>query len=238
MKTILITGANKGIGLETAAQLAELGYRVFIGSRSKTNGIEAVEKIKMLGLNNVECVELDVTNMHSIQSAKLELENKIGKLDVLINNAGVSGPQVQNISTIDMDNLRQVFETNFFGVVQTTQQFIPLLKKSENPKIINISSSLGSLTLHQNRQNPNQSIYDAYSCSKTALNAFTVLLANELKDTNFSINAVAPGYTATDLNNFQGGQTVKEAASIIVKAVTIDTISSGHYFYKDGEYTW
>lgn len=238
MKSVLITGANKGIGYETARQLAQLNYFVYVGSRNKSNGLEAIDKLKEEGINNVDLIEIDVTNVDSIDFAKKELEHKIHKLDILINNAGVAGPQPQNISEINIDSLRAVFETNFFGVVQTTQKFMPLLKKSLNPRIVNISSSLGSLTLHRSKQSANQSIYDAYSCSKTALNAFTVLLANELKESNFCVNCVAPGYTATDLNDFQGGQTVEEAAHTIVKVVTLNEVNSGHYFYKDGEYSW
>ncbi len=239
MKVALITGANKGIGFETAKQMAELDYYVYIGSRDKSKGLEAVEKLKALGLNGVDCIEIDVTNISSIKSAKQKLEGKVQQLDVLINNAGIAGEQPQNISTGSIENLRQVFETNFFGVVQTTQQFLNLLKKSNEPRIVNVSSNLASLTLHSNTQSPNQSIYDAYSCSKTALNAFTVLLAKEFKNTRFKINSVAPGYTATDLNNFQGTQTVEQAAKTIVKYATVDNIGeTGKYFKAEGENDW
>ncbi len=239
MKVAFITGANKGIGFETARQLAELGYSVYIGSRDKSKGLEAVKKLKTLGLNNVDCLQIDVTNIHSIQSAKRELESKIQQLDVLINNAGIAGLQPQNISTGDIENLRQVFDTNFFGAVQTTQQFIPLLKKSGEPRIVNVSSSLASLTMHSHTQNPVHSMYDAYSCSKTALNAFTVLLAKECKDTNFKINAVEPGYTATDLNNFQGVQKVEQAAKKIIKYATLgEDGASGKFFKDDAEDAW
>jgi NAD(P)-dependent dehydrogenase (short-subunit alcohol dehydrogenase family) len=239
MEVALITGANKGIGFETARQLAELGYFVYLGSRDKSKGLEAVKTLKASGLNNVDCIEIDVTSINSIKSARQELESKVQQLDILINNAGIAGQQPQNISTGDIENLRQVFETNFFGTVQTTQQFIDLLKKSEEPRIINVSSNLASLTLHSNTQNPNQSIYDAYSCSKTALNAFTVLLAKEFKDTKFKINSVAPGYTATDLNNFQGTQTVEQAAKTIVKYTTLhNDAPTGKYLKDGGENDW
>lgn len=239
MKTALITGANKGIGFETARQLAERGYFVYIGSRNKSKGLEAIEKLKVSGLNNVDCIEIDVTNANSIKAARQELESKVQHLDVLINNAGIAGQQPQNILTGDIENLRQVFETNFFGAVQTTQEFINLLKKSNEPRIVNVSSNLASLTFHSNTQNPNHSIYDAYSCSKTALNAFTVLLAKEFKNTKFKINSVAPGYTATDLNNFQGTQTVEQAAKTVVKYATLDSDGgTGKYFKDEGENTW
>ena len=239
MKVALITGANKGIGFETAKQLAQLGHYVFIGSRDKTKGLQAKENLKKTGFDNVDCLEIDVTNIDSIKAAEHELETRVEQLDILINNAGIAGLQPQNISSVDIENLRKVFETNFFGAVQTTQQFISLLKKSNEPRIVNVSSSLASLKLHSNTASHNRSIYDAYSCSKTALNAFTVLLAKEFKNTNFKINAIAPGYTATDLNNFQGTQTVEQAARTIVKYATVDNDgSTGKYFKDEGEYAW
>ena len=237
MKTVLITGANKGIGFETAKQLAQLGYFVYLGSREKIKGLDAVNKLKASGISNVESIEIDVTNMDSIKKAKQELENKIEALDVLINNAGIAGELPQNISTVAMENLRNIFDTNFFGAVQTTQQFISLLKKSHEPVIVNVSSELGSLTVHNNTQNPNYGIYDAYSCSKTALNAFTVMLANEMGNTNFKINSVSPGYTAIDLNQHQGMQTAEQGAKHIVKFATSNENITGKFF-KENEIPW
>ena len=239
MKTVLITGANKGIGFETAKQLAQSGYFVYLGSRNKAKGIEAIENLKAIGINDVVCIEIDVTDIDSIKSAGKELESKTQHLDVLINNAGISAGQPQNMSSIKMENLREVFETNFFGAVQTTQQFIPFLKKSNEPRIVNVSSGLGSLTIHSNTQNSNFKIYDAYSITKTALNAFTVMLANEFRDTNFKINSVTPGYTATDLNHFKGTQTVEQAAEVIVKYATVDNDGpTGKFFKEDDEVDW
>ena len=239
MKTVLITGANKGIGFETAKQLAQSGYFVYLGSRDKAKGADAIKKLKNSGLANVEAIEIDVANINSIKQAKKDLEAKIGTLDVLINNAGISAGQPQNMSSVKMDNLRKVFDTNFFGAVQTTQQFIPLLKKSKEPRIVNVSSGLGSLAIHSNTQNPNYEIYNAYSCSKTALNAFTVMLANEFRDANFKINSVTPGYTATDLNQHQGTQTVEQGAKAIVKYATVDNDGpTGKFLKEDGEIDW
>lgn len=239
MKTVLITGANKGIGFETAKQLAQLGYFVYLGSRDKERGLEAVNKLNDLGITNVELIELDVTSIDSITKARQELKAKIEALDVLINNAGIAGEQPQNISSVDMENLRNVFETNFFGAVQTTQQFINLLKKSNDPRIVNVSSNLSSLALQSDSPNPNIKIYNAYSSSKTALNTLTVLLAKEFENTNFKINSVAPGYTATDLNGFKGTQTVEQAAKIIVEYATLNNDGvSGKLVSKDGEIQW
>ena len=239
MKTVLITGANKGIGFETAKQLAQLGYFVYLGSRDSAKGISAVNKLKESGNSNVEFIEIDVTNAGSIKRARQELESKIDALDVLINNAGIGGGMPQNLSSINMENLRRVFETNFFGAVQTTQQFIELLKKSASPAIVNVSSGLGSLALQSSTTNPNYRLYDAYSSSKTALNAFTVMLANEFKSTKFKINSVSPGYTATDLNNFQGTQTLEQGAKPVVKAATIDDEKvTGKFFYEENEIPW
>lgn len=239
MKTVLITGANKGIGFETAKQMAQLGYFVYLGSRDKAKGLEAIKKLKSLGISNAETIEIDVTDINWIKRAKQEMETKMLALDVLINNAGIAGEQPQNLSSGEIENLRKVFETNFFGAVQTTQQFIDLLKKSNEPRIVNVSSGLGSLALHNNGLNPNYNIYDTYSCSKTALNAFTVMLANEFKGTNFKINSVGPGYTATDLNQFKGTQTVEQGAQPVVKFATLDNDgATGKFFNVEKEIPW
>ncbi|WP_374464728.1 SDR family NAD(P)-dependent oxidoreductase [Chryseobacterium sp.] len=239
MKKILITGANQGIGFETARQLAALGHYVYLGSRNRSNGLEAQEKLNKAGFQNVECIEIDVTDIHSIQSARQVLESKTEQLDMLINNAGIAGEQPQNISGGSMSNLRNVFETNFFGAVQTTQLFIDLLKKSDEPRIINVSSPLGSLSIQSESPNPNFRMYDAYSASKTALNAFTVLLSKELQETDFKVISVEPGYTASNLNQYRGTQTPEQAAGIIVKFVTLQDVPSGKFFDSNGnELAW
>jgi len=240
MKTVLITGANKGIGFETARQLAQLGYFVYLGSRDKRKGIDAIHKLTSSGISNVATIEIDVTDINSIKQAKQELENKIEALDVLINNAGIGGEPPQNASGVELENLRKVFETNFFGVIQTTQQFISLLKKSSEPRIINVSSEVGSLTV---QSNPAWKQYDnakltAYASSKTALNAFTVMLAYEFSGANFRINSVTPGYTATGLNQFKGPQTVEQGARAIVRYATTTEGVTGKFFKEEGEIAW
>lgn len=240
-KTVLITGANKGLGFETAKQLAGLGYFVFIGSRDRNRGLQAVEELKILGFRDVDTVEIDVANTQSIENAKAELESKISKLDVLINNAGIVGEMPQNASTISLNNIRTVYETNFFGVIQVTQNFIDLLKKSDEPRIVNVSSDLGSLTNHTN---PDYPFYEvklaAYCTSKTALNAFTVMLAHEFKDDKrFKINSINPGFTATDLNRFSGTQTIEQGARAIVKYATLNAAGpTGGYYSEKGKIEW
>lgn len=239
MRSVLITGADQGIGLETARQLAQSGHFIYLGSRSAKRGTDAVSKLKESGISNILLVELDVTDLGSIKQARQQLENELDALDVLINNAGIAGRQPQDIATGDMKNLRDVFEVNFFGVVQTTQQFIPLLRKSPAPVIINVSSEMGSLAVQSNTRNPNRGLYDAYSCSKAALNAFTVMLANQFKESHLRVNSVTPGYTATNLNQYKGAQAPEDAARVIVKYATQDEGGvTGKFFNKNGEVPW
>lgn len=239
-KVALITGGNKGIGFEAAKQLTELGYFVYIGSRNKANGLKAVQELKKLGFIDVDTLEIDVTNTQSIKKAKEELQSKIPQLDVLVNNAGISGLMPQNPSIVSLDNVRSVYETNFFGVIQVTQHFLDLLKKANEPRIVNVSSDLGSLTNHSDPAFPFYEVkLTAYCTSKTALNAFTVMLAYELKDSTFKINSVNPGFTATDLNGFTGVQTAEQAAKVIVKYAILDKDGpTGKFFGENGEVPW
>jgi NAD(P)-dependent dehydrogenase (short-subunit alcohol dehydrogenase family) len=240
MKTILITGANKGIGFETARQLLRMGHFVFLGSRDPQRGKDAIQKLKDEGLTNVELLSINVADKTSVDAAAAALSARIDRLDVLINNAGIAGQMPQNASTIAVENIRQVFDTNFFGAIQTTQAFIPLLKKSDEPCIVNVSSDLGSLG---NQTDPNFSFIDvkltAYCSSKTALNAFTVMLAYELRDTPFRINSVSPGYTATDLNQHRGHKKVEEGVAAVVRYALVDSSGpTGKFFSDEGETPW
>jgi NAD(P)-dependent dehydrogenase (short-subunit alcohol dehydrogenase family) len=240
MKTVLITGANKGIGFETAKQLAQLNHFVYLGSRNKEHGLQAIQKLHDLGITNVENVQIDVANINSVRQARQELEAKISSLDILINNAGTGGVLPQDLSTCDLENIRGIFDTNFFGVVQTTQEFLPLLRRSEKSSIINVSSEVGSLTaLSTPGGNPSGDKFHAYGTSKTALNAFTVMLANELRDSSISVNSVTPGHTATDLNQFHGTKTVEQGAQPIIKLATQSDLGiTGKFFKEGGEASW
>jgi len=239
MKTVLITGANKGIGFETARQLAKAGYFVYLGSRDKANGLEAVKKLNDEGITNVEVIIIDIADIDSVRQARQELEAKISSLDILINNAGIAGEQPQDFATGDMQNLRKIFDTNFFGTVQTTQEFLPLLRKAVRASIINVSSEVGSIAMRMDAGRVrNRDRYNAYGASKTALNAFTVMLANELYDSGITVNSVTPGYTATDLNQFQGAKTIEQGATAIIR-MAMDTDPGTAKFLKDeGEVPW
>jgi len=234
MKTVLITGANKGIGLETAKQLLKARYRVFIGSRDHDRGQEAISELEREGYADAEVLTIDVADPASVNQAAQELSLKIPQLDVLINNAGIAGDFPQDASNVTQENIRNVFETNFFGVIHTTQAFLPLLRKSDAPRIVNVSSDLGSLGSHSD---PNYEHYDtkltAYCSSKTALNAYTVMLAYELRDTNFRVNSVNPGYTKTDFNFHQGHKSIPEGAAPIVKYATIGSEGPTGTFQSD-----
>lgn len=239
-KTALITGANKGIGLETARQLAEKGYFIYLGCRDTGRAEAAVTQLKSAGINDVDYLLFDVRDDTSLKVAVQTLEARNGKLDLLVNNAGIAGEMPQQASSISLEAMRTVYETNFFGVVQTTQHFLPLLKKAPQPRIVNVSSDLASLTLHHD---PSWQFYElkltAYVASKTALNAYTVMLAHELKDTPFKVNAVNPGFTATDMNNNAGDLTTEQAAKVIVQYAILDEHGpTGRFFSDYGVTPW
>jgi NAD(P)-dependent dehydrogenase (short-subunit alcohol dehydrogenase family) len=240
MKTVLITGANKGIGFETAKQLAQQGYFIYLGSRDLQKGEEAVKKLQDAGVSNIEAVGIDVTNGDSIKQAAATIKGKGRQLDILINNAGVAAGQPQDFAHGDLNMLREIFETNFFGVIATTQAMLPLLQQSAEPVIVNVSSELGSLGLHTNGSMPVDfgSIWHFYATSKTALNAFTVHLAKEFRNSNFKINSVTPGYTATDLNGFAGTQTVEEGARALVQLVVTGNGNAHGEFFRINKLPW
>ncbi|MBF4491011.1 SDR family NAD(P)-dependent oxidoreductase [Flavobacterium sp. JLP] len=237
MKTVLITGANRSIGLETTKQLSKKGLFVYLGTRDLEKGNAIVKELKENGFENIQAIQIDVTKPDSILAAKNTIEKEKGKLDILINNAGISGDFPQNASTTAISDIQTVFDTNFFGVISVTQAFLDLLKKSESPRISNITSGLGSLTLHSDSTWKYFDIKPAsYATSKAALNAYTIALAYELKDLPFNVNAIDPGYTATDFNHHSGPGTVESAATFIIKHTYIHQNGpTGKFFSNDIE---
>jgi len=252
MKKVLITGANKGIGLEMTRQLAMKGHYVFIGSRNLQNGLDAVKKLNAEGLENIEAIELDVTSQDSVNNARIMIGSKTSSLDILINNAGINGiefdgdtPCMHTALGTGVDKFKEVYEVNVFGVIRTTQAFIDLLQQSSEPRIVNVSSSQGSLTLHSD---PGYKYYKAkgavYQSSKSALNMYTIALAFELHDTNFKVNAVSPPSTATDFNHNLGTSTVQVGAEHILRYTRLGNDGpTGKFFCADnnpetGEIPW
>lgn len=245
MKKVLITGANKSIGFETARQLLQKGYYIYLGSRDVKNGQEAVEKLKAEGLNQVEAIQLDVSDGESVKAARAQIGKKTQVLDVLINNAGISGGMTQTAIGTEVAVFKQVYDTNVFGVVLVTQAFMDLLQKSQEPLIVNVTSGLASLTLHND---PSWKYYNVkaavYNSSKAALNMYTIALAYELRDTPFKVNAVDPGFTATDFNHHSGPGSVEDAGARLVKYATTDADGPTGKFFSDdnnpetGESPW
>ncbi len=236
-KIALITGANKGIGYETARQLGKMGIFVLLGARNEERGSKAEAALANEGIN-ARFILLDVTKQDSIDAAARLIEKEYGLLDVLINNAGILLEKGAVPSQIELFVLKETFETNFFGMFAVTKAMLPLVKKSSNGRIVNLSSGLGSLTMHSAPGSVSQNTL-AYNCSKTAVNALTVLFAKELKDTKIKINAAAPGYTDTDINNHMGTRTVNQAAVIIIRLATLDENGpTGGFFDENGVVPW
>ncbi len=239
-KVALVTGANKGIGLQIARDLAAKGYTVLIGARDETRGNEAASTLRDEGLD-ARFVKLEVTDQATIDAAAAHVETEFGKLDALVNNAAIAIDSAPASQT-DIEVFRRTFETNVFGPFAVLKAFLPLVKKAEAGRIVNMSSGLGSLA---QTGDPNWAFaaaatgYPAYNTSKTAINALTVQFANELRDTPVKINAADPGYVATDLNNNSGYRTVEQGATAAVRLATLDADGpSGGYFDEDGPLPW
>lgn len=224
----LVTGANKGIGKEIARQLADRGLTVYVGSRDAGRGKQAVEEIA----GDARLLTLDVTDAASIAGAARQLDT----LDILVNNAGISGEN-RTADREDIDTFRGIYETNVFGVAAVTNAFLPALRRSAHPRIVNISSGTGSLTWATGPQFPHRGTYAAYRSSKTALNALTVFYAHALADDGIKVNALAPGLRRTDLNATaaaSGGDPAEAAAGAIRLALMPDDGPSGEFLSWDG----
>jgi NAD(P)-dependent dehydrogenase (short-subunit alcohol dehydrogenase family) len=242
-KVALITGANRGIGFETARQLGQQGIKILLGARSEEKGLEAERKLRTEGVD-VDFVLLDVDDAKTHESAAKYIEENFGHLDILINNAGIYIDESENgapvpASKTSSDIFRKTFETNFFNIIALTQTLVPLVKKSEAGRIVFLSSGLGSLTLHSD---PNSQIYNwktpAYNISKTALNGYAVHLAYELRDTSIKVNAAHPGSVVTDMNA-NGEIPVEEGAKTSVSLATLPADGyTGKFIYLGEELPW
>ena len=226
----LVTGANQGIGLQIAKELAANGFTVLVGSRNFERGDAAAKTIE----GDARPLQLDVTDSASIAAAAERVRNEFGRLDVLINNAAISntskqpGMSIQDYaeltrpSNVSLDEVRAVWETNVFGVLAVYQAMLPLLREAPAARIVNVSSGVGSLTRNSDPAFPPRSIFGpVYPASKTALNAMTVAMAIELESTGIKVNAVSPGFTKTNLNNYEGTETLEEGAREAVRVALL-----------------
>ena len=219
-KTILVTGGNRGIGLAICRQLAELGHEVIMGTRDTEKGKIAAEKMAL----PIDVQTLDVTNSNHIQKLAHYLAEAYGSLDVLINNAGI-GIGSNGVAKADLTEVKDIMETNFYGPWRLTQDLLPLLEKSDEGRIINISSGMGAL-------NKMEGGYAGYRMSKSALNALTILTANELANTSIKVNAMCPGWVKTEMGGAGATRTVEQGADTATWLSTEVSISSG-LFYRD-----
>ncbi|TGG91715.1 SDR family oxidoreductase [Natronospirillum operosum] len=214
-KIFLVTGGNKGIGKAITTQLAQAGHTVYLGARKVEEGMKAAEELKAIG--DVRFVQLDLTDLGSQAAAAEQIQSQSGHLDGLINNAGIIADYGM-ASGVRLENLRTTFETNYFGTIMVTQHMLPLLRAGSSKVIVNVSTGLGSITQHGDPSWPFHGVTPlAYNSSKAALNMFTVLLAKELRDEGFRVNAVSPGWIATDLGGDSAPGTPEEGAQIAVK---------------------
>jgi len=240
-KVALITGANKGIGLETGRQLGKLGVTVILGARDLGRGEAAAAGLRAEGID-ARAVKLDVVDAADIAAAAEYVESEFGVLDILVSNAGMSteGLGPNSTLTVTDENLRKTFDTNFFAVVNVTNAFLPLLRKSEAGRIVNVSSILGSVTLHAT---PGSPIYDAkilaYDASKSALNAYTVHLAYSLKDTKIKVNSAHPGWVKTDMGTDAAPMELVDGAKTEVELATLgEDGPTGGFFHMGQALPW
>lgn len=244
-KIAFITGGNRGLGFQTALDLKDEGVKVVIGSRDPKQGEKAVARLRDAGVD-ADAIQFDITKAADYQAAYDFFNSKYGRLDILVNNAGIAGGSFpgtgpeHSASNVPVDLLHKVFETNFFAPVALTKTLLPLLKKSPAGRIVNLSSILGSLTLHADPESP---IYNyksfAYDASKTALNAFTIHLAYELRDTNIKVNSAHPGWVKTDMGGEQAPMELSEGSKTSVALATLpDNGPTGGYFHLGKPLPW
>jgi len=231
MTITLITGANKGLGFESARRLIDLGHTVYVGARDAEKGAAAAESL------GAKFVQLDVTDDASVDAAAATIRDAEGHLDVLINNAGVVGSRAE-VADITPETLNETYATNVFGVVRVTHAMLPLLQESTSPVIVNVSSGLGSFSrINDPDHIESKLVTVAYGSSKAAVTALTVQYSKALP--GIRINAADPGYTATDLNGNSGTQTVEEGTDAIVRLATIGADGpTGTFQNRDGHMPW
>ncbi len=237
-KVALVTGANQGIGFEICRQLGERGITIVLGVRNGDKGGQAADKLMSEGIE-AHVVELDVTVQETVDRAREFIASKFGKLDILVNNAGIFLAEGLP-SEADVNGLKEVYETNVFGVFRVTKAMIPLLRESESGRIVNMSSSLGSLSLNGDPDFELASfLVLGYNSSKTAVNALTVFFANELSDTKIKVNSADPGYCATNMTHYAGMRSPAEGARVAVRLATLpDDEPSGGFFDERGRIAW
>lgn len=242
-KVALVTGANKGVGFATAQLLAKNGITVLLGSRDEKRGIEAMEQLRSQGLD-IHYIHLDMEDRETFANTADYIERVYGKLDILINNAGVQIEsdvwQTNTTDSIPMETLRKTFDINFFGMVDLTQRLLPLIRKSEAGRIVNLTSILASLQYHAT---PGSNTYNtktfAYNTSKTAVNAFTIHLAHALKDTNIKVNAAHPGWVKTEMGGKGAFLSIEEGAKTSVYLALIDEHGpNGSYMHEHSKLPW
>ena len=241
-KVAFITGANRGIGFETSKKLAESGIKVILGSRDLKKGEEAQKKLSSLGID-ADLFQYDAFDENAPQKVYDYILGKYKKLDILINNAGVLLPGnlfVTNSSTISEKDLKETFQTNFFSVISLTQKLLPLIKKSSAGRIVNVSTILSSLALHSAKDSPIAPAKElAYNASKTALNAFTIHLAHELKDTNIKVNSGHPGWVKTELGGPKAPMDVEDSYKTSLRLATLDEDGpSGGLYHENDVLPW
>ena len=240
-KVAFVTGGNRGIGLQTARELGQSGFEVIIGARDPSRGEAALAELRAAGVK-AESVLYDALRPQTDAAVKTYLEGRYGKLDVLVNNAGMLREDLfaKNASNVPVDILRETFETNLFAVVRLTQTLLPLLKKSPAGRIVNVSSILGSLGLHSAEGSPIAvSKAFAYNASKAALNAFTVHLADELKDTHVKVNSAHPGWVKTEVGGPHAPMDVADSARTSVRLATLGAEGpTGGFFHENDRLPW